>query len=301
MTAPCHPTLHHPVLLQETMEWLRPQPGGVYLDGTLGLGGHSRAILERSAPDGVVLAFDWDDEAMALARKELAPFGARIHFMPFPFSEMAARCALENISRVDGILLDLGVSSLHLNSAARGFSFQQDGPLDMRMDRRRGKTAADIIQQATEEELADIFYYYGEERFARRIARRIVYEREHAPITGTLALAEVVTKAMPRAKHKSRKKKTHPATKTFQGLRIAVNDELTILTCGLQQAAQLLRPGGRLCVISFHSLEDRIVKQTLVKDEAWNILTSKPIAPTDEECRCNRRARSARLRVAARA
>jgi 16S rRNA (cytosine1402-N4)-methyltransferase len=297
MEGDIHGTTHRPVLLAETIGMLAVVPGGVYVDGTLGLGGHSREILRRCAPDGRVIAFEWDEEAIAGAEITLAPFRERLTIMHRNFQEIDAGLAEAGYDTVNGIMVDIGLSSLQLDSGGRGFSFRFDEPLDMRMDRRRTLTAAKLLASATEQELADIFYYFGEEKQARRIAGYIVAERRRQPIGSTGQLADLVARAVPKAFHPP---KIHVATKVFQALRIAVNDELLNLGRFLDRAAHHLQPGGRLCVISFHSLEDRIVKRAFAGATELAVLTKKPIVPEKVEIQANPRSRSARLRVAER-
>ena len=287
--------LHRSVLLREVLEWLSPHDGGVYVDGNLGLGGHSAMILEASAPHGRLVAFDWDAEAMALARERLACFGDRVHFVRQNFAAVKDVLAELKIDKVDGILLDLGLSSLQLDGSGRGFTFKGSEPLDMRMDDRGVKTAADLLNTASQEELADIFYYYGEERQARPIAARIVEARRKEPFVTTEQLVKVVEWAVPKRFHP---KKIHVATKVFQALRIAVNRELENLAQILEDGAEVLAAGGRFCVISFHSLEDRLVKQAFHNSPKLRVLTRKPVVSGPEELAVNPRARSAKLRVA---
>jgi 16S rRNA (cytosine1402-N4)-methyltransferase len=287
--------IHRSVLLQETLEFLSPRPGGVYVDGTMGLGGHSEAILRRTAPDGRLIAFEWDERAIALSRVRLQEFSGRLTIVRQNFAEIAASLADLGIEQVDGILIDVGLSSLQLDSGGRGFSFQRDEPLDMRMDNRREISAASIIASSTESELADIFYYYGEEQQARPIAAQIVKARKVAEIRTSAQLAAIVVRSVPKRFHP---KKIHMATKVFQALRIAVNTELENLSTILDDAVPLLKPGARFCVISFHSLEDRIVKIKFSKNSALKVVTGKPVTPSAEEIGNNPRSRSARLRVA---
>ena len=288
--------LHHrPVLLRETMEQLQPAAGGIYVDGNLGFGGHSAAILENSAPDGVVIGFDVDPAALEYAGQRLAPFGHRIRCVRRNFAEMASVLHGMGIAAVQGILLDLGLSSFQLDASGRGFSFQGDEPLDMRMDPSRNTTAADLVNTLSRDELADILYYYGEERQARRIASFVVEERQHGAIRSTGQLAGIIERAVPRRFHPP---KIHMATRSFQALRIAVNNEMENLAQALVAGADLLAPGGRFCVISFHSLEDRLVKNSFKEHRELQVLTRKPVVPTEEEVRQNPRARSAKLRVA---
>ena len=289
--------IHCSVLPSETLQYLAPHSGGVYVDGTLGLGGHSEAILQASAPDGHVIAFDWDAAAIGKSKERLARFGDRLTIVRRNFSEIGEGLAELGVEKVDGILIDIGLSSLQLDRGERGFSFQRDEPLDMRMDIRREVTAASILADGTAEELADIFYYYGEEKQARRIAAFVVAERVHQPITTSKQFANLVARAVPRAFHP---KRIHVATRVFQALRIAVNTELENLAGILEKGVSCLRPGARFCVISFHSLEDRMVKRRFRENSNLTVLTKKPIRATPEEKELNPRSRSARLRVAER-
>ncbi len=289
------PTIHTPVLLEETIRFLDPVAGGIYIDGTLGLGGHAEKILQTCEPSGRVIGFEWDASALELARKRLAPFGERFYALNRNYSEIMAGLTETGIDKVDGLFLDLGVSSLQFDSGERGFSYQADGPLDMRMDKRGDVTAEEIINNCSKEELADIFYYYGEERQARRIAAHIVTERNRTRITTTSQLARIVAGAVPR---KFQPRKIHVATKVFQALRIAVNKELDNLAEILDSLATILKPGGRVCIISFHSLEDRLVKRKFKDNPELHVLTKKPVIPGAEEIRMNPRARSAKLRAA---
>jgi 16S rRNA (cytosine1402-N4)-methyltransferase len=286
---------HTPVLLAETLELLDVRPGGFYVDGTLGLGGHAREILRRSAPHGRLLGLDRDAETLERARAALAPFGERVRLGHADFRELPELLAGE---QPDGILLDLGVSSLQLDSPERGFSFRHEGPLDMRLDRSHGPSAAELVNRLPERELADLIHRYGEERAARRVARAIVAARARRRLTTTLELAELVRGAVGRGRPG-----LHPATRTFQALRIGVNRELEGLERALGAAARLLAPGGRLAVIAFHSLEDRQVKQAFrsLRGEGFQLLTRKPLRPGLAELGANPRARSARLRALARA
>ena len=284
---------HVPVLLEETLSLLAVRAGGVYLDGTLGLGGHAAEILRRSAPGGRVIAFDKDASALALAREALSPFGERVRFVHADFREAPRVLGKECF---DGILLDLGVSSLQLDAPERGFSFRADGPLDMRMDQGQGPTAADLVNRLPEDELANLIYRFGEERASRRIARAIAEARKRKHFATTAELAAVVRRAAGR----SRRPGLDPATRTFQALRIAVNGELDGLEQALEDLAARLKPGGRLAVIAFHSLEDRAVKQTfraLAKGGGHALVTKKPVRPSEAETQTNPRARSARLRA----
>ena len=271
--------------------------GGVYMDGTLGLGGHTREILERSAPAGRVVAFEWDEQAIEESRKNIAEFESRLTIIRRNFAEIDVGLAEAGYVQVDGILIDVGLSSLQLDIGERGFSFQKDEPLDMRMDQRREKTAETILNSASEKELADIFFYYGEEKQSRRIAARVIDERKQGGVRTSGQLAELVARAIPRRFHPPR---IHVATRVFQALRIAVNEELSNLSMILDKAADHLVAGGRFCVISFHSLEDRIVKKKFAASDRLAVITKKPIMPSDSEVNANRRSRSARLRVAER-
>jgi 16S rRNA (cytosine1402-N4)-methyltransferase len=295
---------HVPVLLAEVLAGLAPRAGGRYIDGTLGGGGHAAAILEASAPDGQLLGIDADPAALAAAGERLAAFGARATLVHGNFRDLARLAQAAETVPVDGILLDLGVSSHQLDTPERGFSFQADAPLDMRMDPTADETAADLVNRLPEGALADLIYRYGEERGSRRIARLIGEARRKRPIATTGQLAAIVERALG-----GRRGKVHPATRTFQGLRIAVNHELESLEAALPQAVELLGPGGRLVVIAFHSLEDRIVKQFFRSKSGYGgeevsarlrIVTKKPIEVGEEEARTNPRARSAKLRIAER-
>ncbi len=287
--------IHTPVLLAECLQFLAPTTGKVYVDGTLGLGGHSAALLAGSAPDGRVIAFDWDEEAIQRSSLRLVAFTDRLTILRRNFADMSEALAELGVAAVDGILLDVGLSSLQLDDAGRGFSFRQNELLDMRMDRRGKLTAQSLLASCREEELADIFYYYGEERQARPIARRIVEQRAKETIRTTGQLAELVARAVPKRFHP---KKIHVATRVFQALRIAVNSELENLARAVEQGVGCLKPGGVFCIISFHSLEDRIVKRKFKENKLLEILTNKPISPASDELATNPRSRSARLRVA---
>jgi len=290
-------SIHVPVLLSEVVTYLAVKPGGIYVDGTLGLGGHTEAILEASGPDGRVVGFDWDEKAIELARKRLAPFGSRLTVVRRNFAELSKGLTEEGVKEVDGLLIDIGLSSLQLDMGGRGFTFMQNEPLDMRMDNRRPVTAADLIAESTEEELADIIYYYGEEKQARPIAKEIVKARKQERITHSKQLSNLVVKAIPRRFHP---KKIHVATKTFQGLRIAVNTELENLSNIIDSAADFLKPGAPFCVITFHSLEDRIVKRKFRDHLQLDVVTKRPVTASEEEVSENPRSRSAKLRVASR-
>jgi 16S rRNA (cytosine1402-N4)-methyltransferase len=283
---------HEPVLLVEALEMLAVKPGGLYVDGTLGLGGHAAAILDAGAPDGRLIAFDRDAETMAGTRADLAAYGDRVRFVHADFREIPAHLGTE---RADGILLDLGVSSAQLDSAERGFSFQADGPLDMRMDRSQGETAADVVNEMDEEDLANVIYEFGEDRRSRHIARAIVNARAHQRIATTGELAAIVRRASGRPAWKPG---IDSATRTFQALRIHVNRELDRLSDTMRALAACLAADGRLAVIAFHSLEDREVKHTFrtLGGEGFEVLAKKPVRPGDAEAARNPRSRSARLR-----
>lgn len=287
--------IHTSVLLKEILDYLQPQAGGTYVDGTLGLGGHTKAILQASNPDGRVIAFDWDEDAIKLARERLKMFAERLIIERRNFAELGAGLAEQNIQEIDGMMLDVGLSSLQLDQGGRGFSFKRDELLDMRMDIRRKMTAADLLATCTEKELADIFFYYGEEIQSRRIAAEIVNTRKKERITNSKQLSAIVARSIPRRFHP---KKIHVATKVFQGLRIAVNRELENLSRIVDEATVYLKPGARFCVITFHSLEDRIVKRKFRENGNLEVLTTKPIVASKSETKANPRSRSAKLRVA---
>jgi len=289
------PPIHIPVLLDEAVQLLAPVDGGIFVDGTLGLGGHTEKILQSCRPSGRVIGFEWDDNALKLAMKRLASFGQRFSAQHRSYSEMMDGLSEIGIQKVDGVLLDLGVSSLQFDNDTRGFSFQADGPLDMRMDRRQQLTAEEIINNSKKDDLADIFYYFGEERQARRIAAHIVEERGKERITSTAQLAHIIAWAIPKKFHPRR---IHVATKVFQALRIAVNKELDNLATILDLITKILKPGGRVCIITFHSLEDRLVKWKFRDNPLLHVLTNKPVTPSDEEIKMNFRSRSAKLRAA---
>jgi 16S rRNA (cytosine1402-N4)-methyltransferase len=289
--------IHRSVLLDEVLAYLAPVPGGLYVDGTLGMGGHSEAILSRCDPDGRVIAFEWDEEAIAISRRRLQRYGERLTIIRRNFAEIGDGVRELGVEKVDGILIDIGLSSLQLDRGGRGFSFQRNEPLDMRMDIRQHTTAASLLASCTEEQLADIFFYFGEEYQARPIAATIVRARMKAPVLTSGQLAGLVAEAVPRRFHP---KRIHVATKVFQALRIAVNTELENLSRILDEAVALLKPGARFCVISFHSLEDRIVKRKFRDNRLLEVLTPRPVMPQDAEIEENPRSRSARMRVACR-
>jgi 16S rRNA (cytosine1402-N4)-methyltransferase len=289
---------HVPVMTADVLEYLRPGRGGVFVDCTVGLGGHSRALLEAGATR--VIGLDRDLDALARARETLAPWIDRVELVHADYRSLATVLDSRQLAHVDGALADLGVSSLQFDDPGRGFSFQRDEPLDMRMDRSADETAADLVARSTERELADAIFQYGEERFSRRIARAIVDARRDAPVTTTGRLATIVRRAIPRRGPM----RIDPATRTFQALRIWVNRELEGLDTFLEAAVRRLRAGARLVVIAFHSLEDRIVKHTLRGLEhrggGIKVLTKRPLIPGDDEIQRNPRSRSAKLRAAER-
>ena len=315
------PQGHIPVLVDEVVQFLEPNNHGFYVDGTVGLGGHAAAILQKSAPNGFLLGIDLDSEALAIAKERLREYKDRVALVGGNFAHLDRLPQLHRgsahpettIPQIDGILFDLGVSSLQLDTPTRGFSFTHSGPLDMRMDANRSVSAAHVVNHHSEDALATIFTQFGQERWAKRIARQIVRARKRKPISTTCQLAEIVLEAVP---SKSRGGRIHPATRVFQALRIYINDELKNLHSGICCAVSALKPGGRLCIISFHSLEDRIVKEqfrTLSRacicppktpicvcqhTPTLQILTKRPVTPTLDEIRQNPRSRSAKLRVA---
>lgn len=312
-------TQHVPVMLDEVLKFLQPQPGGSYIDGTVGGGGHTQAILERSAPDGRVLGIDTDVQALARVKERLldSVSNGRLVLVHENFAELARIASEAGFVSLQGILLDLGFSSDQMDNPQRGFSFGTDGPLDMRLDQSQALTAADLVNGAGEQELADIFWRYGEETRSRQIARRIVRTRTKGAITSTAQLAKLAAAGVP-----YKAGAIHPATKTFQALRIAVNGELEQLTTVLPQIVDRLsterKEGGRMVIIAFHSLEDRLVKEFMRREATdcicppripvcvcghkarLRLLTSKPVVPTAQEIAANPRARSAKLRAAER-
>jgi 16S rRNA (cytosine1402-N4)-methyltransferase len=306
-------SFHTPVMLEKVLQSLRCKPGGIYVDGTLGGGGHARAILENTAPDGLLIGIDRDDDALLESEKRLQPFGQRKILIKGNFADIGEILTNLNIRKVDGILLDLGVSSHQLDTADRGFSFSLDAPLDMRMDQSSRYRAYDLVNLSPEKELRKVIRDYGEEPMAGRIARAILAKRASAPIRTTIELADVVCRAVRR---QGVRKKVHPATRTFQAIRIAVNQELSNLSTAMDAGIDQLGRGGRFSIISFHSLEDRIVKETFRSREGrcqcppglpvcqcqreakLRVLTRKPLRPEADESETNPRARSARLRTA---
>jgi len=306
---------HRPVMPREVLESLNCKRGGIYVDGTVGGGGHAYEILEKTAPDGLLIGIDLDEEALSEAEKRLRIFGGRKILARGDFTDIAAIVTGLDIRLVDGILFDLGVSSHQLDAAGRGFSFSQKAPLDMRMDMSQSFTAGDLVNSFTEKELEIIIRDYGEEKMARRIAKTIVKKREISPILTTTELAAIVSRAVPR---EYGRQNTHPATKTFQAIRIVVNNEIVNLPEAIENGVTILTSGGRFSIISFHSLEDRIVKNefrnrergcicpprlavcTCQNKPSLKVITKKPLRPGSSELSANPRARSARLRTAER-
>ena len=305
---------HIPVMLREAVDLLNCKPGGIYVDGTLGGGGHAYEILQRTSPDGILIGIDCDNDAIESTRKRLQVFGDRSILVNSNFVEMKSILEYLDIAQVDGIMLDLGVSSHQIEEVGRGFSFSQKAPLDMRMDRSRKRTAGDVVNGSSEQELKEIIKKYGEEREAGRIARAITRQRRESPLETTTELAALIASV----KQVRRGMKIHPATKTFQALRIAVNEELQNLRESLDDAVDLLGKEGKLSIISFHSLEDRIVKDFFRlgekdcicppdfpvcrcnKVKTLKVLTRRPVTPGEDELKANPRARSAKLRAAMR-
>jgi len=286
--------IHIPVLPTEVLQWLEPRPGQIVVDGTLGGGGHTRLIAERIGDSGgFVLALDRDPAAVAAAERNLV--GLPVNVANANFCDLSDVLESVGIAAIDAVLLDLGLSSDQLADVERGFSFESGGPLDLRFNREEGESAASLVARLPERELADLIYQYGEERFSRRIARRIVEQRAERPIQTAAELAEIVRRCVPRSKDR-----IDPATRTFQALRIAVNRELESLDLALKRIPDRLRPGGRLAIISFHSLEDRRVKEAFRSDSRLKPLTKKPVRAGEEEVFRNPRSRSAKLRVAER-
>lgn len=303
---------HVSVLLNETIDGLNINPDGIYVDGTLGGGGHSYQICKRLSPKGRLIGIDQDGEALEAAREHLKEFQDRITLVRSNYCEIDTILKDLGVTKVDGIVLDLGVSSYQLDNLERGFSYKSDAPLDMRMDQRQGKTAADVVNNYSENELFRIIRNYGEDKFAKNIAKHIVLARKEGTLQTTSQLSEVIKRAIPM---KFQAKGGHPAKKTFQAIRIEVNRELTVLKESLDTMIDHLNPGGRICVITFHSLEDRIVKTKFRENEnpctcppdfpvcvcgkvpKGKVITRKPIIPTEEEIRDNKRAKSSKLRI----
>lgn len=287
---------HEPVMLQEVINNLRLRDGMILLDATLGTGGHALELLKRISPGGKLIGIDRDAESLEIAKERLRDYQSQCIFIHGNFCNIDTILKSCNISAVDGVLLDLGISSFQLDNAVRGFSFVNEGPLDMRMDRSTATSAFDLLQNLTREEIAAILWQFGQERFSRRIAARLVEYRDDTPISTTTQLARLIAKSVPRRAYH----RIHPATRAFQALRIAVNHELESLELFLQRIAPFVRSGGRLCAVSFHSLEDRIIKvsfRDFVKNKGFIFITKKPLPPQEQEIRGNPRARSAKLRV----
>ena len=289
--------MHEPVMTREVLAFLQPEKGGVFVDCTVGMGGHTRALVEAGATK--VIGLDRDAAALAIAAEHLAPYGDRVELVHSDYRAFESVLDARGIDRIDGALADMGMSSYQLEAEGRGFSFQRDDVLDMRMDASAGPTAADLLRDSAESDIADAIYQFGEERFSRRIARAIVQVRESSPVQTTGQLAAIVRRAVPRRGYS----RIDPATRTFQALRIWVNRELENVDNFLRAVARRLKTGARMVVITFHSLEDRIVKHTLralaqAEDARIRVLTKKPITPQPEELERNPRARSAKLRAA---
>ncbi|MCI8505058.1 MAG: 16S rRNA (cytosine(1402)-N(4))-methyltransferase RsmH [Lachnospiraceae bacterium] len=303
---------HKSVLLAETVEHLKIKPGGIYVDGTLGGGGHAEAVCKKLSGRGIYVGIDQDEDAIKAATARLAPFGDLVTIVRSNYERMGAVFSSLGIEAADGILLDLGVSSYQLDTPERGFSYKEDARLDMRMDQRQEKTAKDIVNSYSESELFHVIRDYGEDRFAKNIAKHIVAARKQGEIQTTGQLVQIIKAAIPA---KVRAVGGHPAKRTFQAIRIELNHELEVLEASLDQMIGLLKPGGRLCIITFHSLEDRMVKTNFRKNEnpctcpsdfpvcvcgkmsRGKVITRKPVLPSEEELSDNKRARSARLRV----
>ncbi len=303
---------HISVLFEETVDGLNVKPDGIYVDGTMGGAGHGRAVCERLGEGGRYIGIDQDEAAIRTGTERLAPFGDKVTIVRSNYADMVSVVHGLGIDHVDGIMLDLGVSSYQLDTVERGFSYREDAPLDMRMDQRQSLTAAHIVNEYSERELFRIIKEYGEDRFAKNIAKHICIEREKKPIETTLELAEIVKHAIPA---KIRATGGHPAKRTFQAIRIELNHELSVLEDNLNGMIDLLNPGGRLCIITFHSLEDRIVKNNFKKNEdpcicppgfpvctcgmksKGKVITRKPILPSEEELEANSRSKSAKLRI----
>jgi 16S rRNA (cytosine1402-N4)-methyltransferase len=294
MPQPCH----IPVLPAEVLHWLNPRPGQIVVDCTVGGGGHTRFLAERVAPGGHVIGLDQDPAMLELAKPLLA--GQPVTLVHASFDDLPDVLRKLAVPAVDGVLADLGVCSDQLDNPARGLTFQTDGPLDMRLDPTRGEPASALVNRLSEHDLADLIYQFGEERYNRRIARRIVEARRESPIDSTGRLAEIVRRSVPRMTGRRGRPGIDPATRTFQALRIAVNDELGALDRLLERLPNVLGPEGRAVLISFHSLEDRRVKQAFRHKDVWTVLTKKPVTAADDEVGANPRARSAKLRAAKR-
>ena len=293
---------HTPVMLREVLEYLDLKPGKIIVDATLGTAGHSENILERILPGGGLIGIDRDEESLLIARERLSKFGSAAKFIHGNFVDLDTLLENLKISKIDGALFDLGISTIQLQDSGRGFSFQNEGPLDMRMDKDSYVSAYDLVNNLNEEELSTLLWNFGEERWHSRIARILVQEREKHPIATTLELADIVSRSIP-SRYRHRHYRIHPATRTFQAVRIAVNRELEILEAAVNKAIAILNKKARICVISFHSLEDRVIKFAFRKAEAdglINIITPKPLTPAQSEVVANPASRSSKLRVAER-
>jgi 16S rRNA (cytosine1402-N4)-methyltransferase len=289
--------LHTPVMLNEVLNCLNLAPGKTIIDATIGVAGHSEGILERIWPGGRLIGIDQDQESLKIAGEKLARFAGHYECVHGNFKDIATIIKETNIEKIDAVLFDLGISSFQLDDPCRGFSFQQEGPLDMRLDRTNHISAYDLVNNLNEEEISTLLWNFGQERWHNRIAHRLIQEREKQPITTTSQLVDIVWHALP---SRYRYQRIHPATRTFQAMRIAVNRELEVLEVAIVKAIDLLEKAGRICVISFHSLEDRIVKHSFKKaalDGKLEIITSKPLTPTRAEIQENPASRSAKLRA----
>jgi 16S rRNA (cytosine1402-N4)-methyltransferase len=294
--------LHVPVMLQEVLNYLKPSPGQIIVDATLGTGGHSLEILKRILPGGKLVGIDRDENSLAICRQRLMSFQGNTEFVHANFTDLDQVLGNLGIDKIDGIVFDLGISSYQLQDAQRGFSFQEDGPLDMRLDKSSYISAYDLVNHLNENEISQMLWNFGQERWHNRIARLLVQERRNEPIATTRQLANLVIRAIP---HRYRRSyyRIHPATRTFQAVRIAVNRELEILESTVKKAVDILRKQARICVISFHSLEDRAIKHTfraLKSDGLINIITAKPLTPNPGEIEANPSSRSSKFRVAER-
>ncbi|MFH1398153.1 MAG: 16S rRNA (cytosine(1402)-N(4))-methyltransferase RsmH [Candidatus Omnitrophota bacterium] len=291
---------HTPVMLKEALDYLDLSPGKIIVDATIGTGGHSEEIIKRISPGGRLIGIDRDEESLGVAKVRLSDYKDSCEFVYGNFSEIDSILKSLSINKVDGILLDLGISSYQLANPQRGFSFQTEGPLDMRLDRKSYISAYDLVNNLNEDEISSLLWTFGQERWHNRIAHRLVAERQRQAIATTTDLSDIIVKAVP---YKYRYYRIHPATRTFQAVRIAVNRELEVLEIALEKSVSLLNEKGKICVIAFHSLEDRIVKLSFRKFAAADlvkIVTKKPLEPSDEEMAANQRSRSAKLRAAQR-
>ena len=293
---------HTPVMLQEILDYLNLSPGNIIVDATIGTAGHSKAMLERILPGGRLIGIDRDEESLSVARQRLREFSSSCEFVHGNFADIDTILNNLNIKKIGGVIFDLGISSFQLEDPHRGFSFQNEGPLDMRLDRASYISAYDLVNNLNEEEISTLLRDFGQERWHNRIAHLLVQERERQPISTTLQLADIVVKAMP-SRYRHRYYRIHPATRTFQAVRIAVNRELETLENAIDKAITLLDKGARICVISFHSLEDRVVKwgfRKAASQDLIEIITPKPLTPKQTEIDSNPSSRSSKLRVAQR-